>query len=87
MPLYERLKEDERKAREYMEMKERQIEEAERNNQEQMDRLIREYKESTKSKALKKYKINKVQQYNTRMIDFQINKESELYATLKLPRL
>jgi hypothetical protein len=87
VPRHEKLKEDEIKAKEYREAQERAIEEAERNNNRNMERIKHEFKEVTKSKAMQKYKINKVQQYNTRMIDFAINKDSELYATLKLPRL
>lgn len=61
--------------------------EAERAQREQMEKHKQEIYGSVVEKAKQKYQVSKLQQYNSRMIDFIINKDTELYGTFKLPTL
>ena len=61
--------------------------EAEKAQKERDEKRKQEIYEHVMEKAKKKYHISKLQQYNSRIIDFTINKDTELYGTLKLPLL
>ena len=43
--------------------------------------------ETAKEKAIRKYNDSKFHKYNQKVIDFIVNKDTELYGTLKLPLL
>ena len=61
--------------------------EAEKAQKEKMEKHKEEIYGSVIEKAKQKYQVSKLQQYNSRLIDFIINKDTELYGTLKLPLL
>ena len=83
----ERLNEDEIKAKIENEMQLRAKDEAERAQKERDEKRKQDIFNHVIEKAQKKYQSSKLQQYNSRMIDFIINKDTELYGTLKLPLL
>ncbi len=59
----------------------------ERRQREEDSLRRKEVFENAREKAVRKYNNSKFQKYNQKVIDFIVNKDTELYGTLKLPLL